>query len=1013
MLVNIGRKNKEIAFEKLSRREFLTGVGALSVVGCADSRVELIYPHFKDPEYAIAGNSVYYASTCGECKAGCGVLVESRDGRVIKIEGNPDDPSSRGGTCALGQSSVQGLYDPNRVREPLARVETTDEIGNPIVAFEPVSVNEALSRVATAVKNNKNRFFLSKELDDFNAIVLNEFCSELGFEKAVYEPFNHSDIQFASNEIFGAERSVNYDLSNVRFILSFGAEFLEYWLDPVRFTKQWSFLRKNGLVCHYQIEPRQTLTGSKADKWIPVKPHHELDVALAVLKGVVKLRAGSLPRTIESAVLALDEDELVAESGVPKAVVNDIVQNLISGGPSVVLGGGIQARGTNSLALEKVCLLINHCLDNIGRTVLLSDGPHYLSKYSDVINVIRKIKSLEGQGAVVCINGSFGSWLPSSVAFSELNKLAKPGLVVVFADILDSSCEVADIILPLSHWLESFSFSQKGDMVRLTQPAMLPLFNTRPLSEYLWAILKALQPNHRYAQYTNGHELFLGEARKLLRRDVTESDFEKGFVSLGSSRSKTTYKIVALNTDFLHARSANSKQDKGVKDGHHRVDKTEASGDKTIQATFSDSKQNKDEHHDVGLKLIPVGSVKSWDGRGQNRGWLQEMHDPVSLVCWDGWVELSPKTAKKLKLRNKDIVLLTTRHGEVEVQVVINRMMLDGVVAVPVGISDSSKRLAFASLVSKANGFRLFEYSDQGQFILPEFTIRRTVSFKKAYQAQVTRSEEGRDLIKVKQLLPNFGEYKPFGEHEHHHEIVDLYKQREHPVFKWGMTVDLAACTGCSACVVACYAENNIPVVGPRISAQGRRMSWITIHSYEKRLTDSSLRRVWVPLMCQQCNNAPCEPVCPVYATYHNEEGLNAMIYNRCVGTRYCANNCVYKVRRFNWFEYEFPETLKLQLNPDVTKRGVGVMEKCNFCIQRIQEGKAKAKKEGRLPRDGEIKTACQQACPADAIVFGNLNDPDSKVSRLSRSDRGWKLIDDYVNTKPSVTYLADIVLKV
>ncbi|MCX7953330.1 MAG: 4Fe-4S dicluster domain-containing protein, partial [Deltaproteobacteria bacterium] len=902
--------------------------------------------------------------------------VETKEGRVIKVEGNPLDPISKGGTCALGQSSVQGLYDPNRVREPLERVETTDEIGNPIVTFKPIGFNDALSKIATALKNSKNRLFLCSELDDLHQKIYDQFCKDLGFIEAQYEPFNHSDLQKASLDIFGVNRAPTYDLTQAQVIVSFGAEFLEYWLNPVKFTKQWAYMRKNKLCYHFQIEPRQTLTGSKADKWIKIKPNTEHLVALALLKFIVKLKdERTLPDNVLSELNSIDEDELISESGIERGVVTDLAATLLSSKSSVVLGGGLQAKFLPKVLLERTCLLINYCLGNIGKSVILGGGPAFRSNYGKVQDVLLRVKNLKGEGAVLLVKGNYAHFLPASNSISELNKLVKPGLVVVFADVLDKTCEIADIILPLNHFLESFSFSLKENIVSLNQPAMLNLFKTRPFGDYLLALISVLSPSSVLAKYKTSDEFWKDEVKGYLKTGSLSDALERGYVIFPNKVQRPllqNFKLELKNTIRV--------------------------------VNLNDNKK---------LTLLPIGSIKSWDGRCQNRSWLLELHDPVSLVCWDTWIELSPRTAKKLKLKNKDIVLVSTKFGEIEAQVVVNTLIQDGVLGVPVGISDGSKSLSFAKLVKKANGFLLFDYENTGEFKNTSFKIKKVVSYKKAYQSQVTRSEHGRRIVDVKELSPTLEQLKPFDYHEHHHEKVDLYKQREHPIFKWGMAVDLSVCTGCSACVVACYAENNIPVVGPRISAQGRRMPWISIHTYDKPLSDGSVRRVWLPLMCQQCNNAPCEPVCPVYATYHNEEGLNAMIYNRCVGTRYCANNCVYKVRRFNWFEYDFPDTLKLQLNPDVTKRGVGVMEKCNFCIQRINEGKFRAKKEGRLPRDGEIQTACQQACPADAIVFGNLNDPGSKVSEVSRSERAWKLIDEYVNTKPSVTYLADYVFKI
>ncbi|MCS6894452.1 MAG: hypothetical protein NZO16_07820, partial [Deltaproteobacteria bacterium] len=436
MLININKKSSS----SFSRRDFTLGLGASSLLSCADSRIETIYPHFKDPEYSIPGNSVYYASTCLECKAGCGILVEVKEGRAIKIEGNPEDPNSKGGTCALGQSSVQGLYDPNRIREPLVRVETTDKLGNPVVNFQPIHINEAMSRVATAVKNSANRFFFCSELDTFNQEIFDDFCSLLNFKSAQYEPFNHSDLQSASKEVFGIDETPVYDLGDVNLIVSFGAEFLETWLDPVKFTKQWSALRKKKKVLHYQIEPRCSLTGSKADKWICVNPHTEVLVALAILKHIVRLKGGTgLPSSLKERILNIDETGFYAKSGVSKDLIIGVAGALIQSESSVVLGGGIQSRGKNKIILESVCLLINYVLGNFGKSVNFALGVRFKSNFSNFSNLLSQLVKPEAKGAVVFIKGNFSNWIPSSFPLLDLNKLVKPGLIVYFGDILDST----------------------------------------------------------------------------------------------------------------------------------------------------------------------------------------------------------------------------------------------------------------------------------------------------------------------------------------------------------------------------------------------------------------------------------------------------------------------------------------------------------------------------------------------------------------------------------------------
>jgi molybdopterin-containing oxidoreductase family iron-sulfur binding subunit len=341
-----------------------------------------------------------------------------------------------------------------------------------------------------------------------------------------------------------------------------------------------------------------------------------------------------------------------------------------------------------------------------------------------------------------------------------------------------------------------------------------------------------------------------------------------------------------------------------------------------------------------------------------------------------------------------------------------------GVLAVPIGQGHTSFG-RYADAVKGGKVLNMLPAIDEedGWFSVASTRVD-IVKARGAYplvSVQGSDSQHGRELARtrvVERGAAGHGSGAHQGEHHAggaHHEPKQMYTQRVHPLYEWGMTVDLAACTGCSSCIIACYAENNIPVVGKKMVEKGREMAWLRIERYIDSAPDEDLRVNFLPMMCQHCHNAPCEPVCPVFATYHNEEGMNVMVYNRCVGTRYCSNNCSYKVRRFNWVDFEFPEPLNWQLNPMVTKRGMGVMEKCTFCVQRIVEAKDNAKDQGRVVGDGDITPACVQTCPTEALVFGNLNDPDSRVSKMQKDERAYKVLDHHLNTQPAVSYLENI----
>ena len=407
------------------------------------------------------------------------------------------------------------------------------------------------------------------------------------------------------------------------------------------------------------------------------------------------------------------------------------------------------------------------------------------------------------------------------------------------------------------------------------------------------------------------------------------------------------------------------------------------------------------------MYFIPYPSSRYYDGRGANKPWLQELPDPITTAVWDSWAEIHPDTAKKLGVQEGDFLSIESPYGKIETHAFIYKGIRPDTIAVPLGLGHKSYgRYAENRGVNPVELLPASTDEISGGFawLSTRVKVLKTGKREKLVKAQNSMSQGDRAIAQAVTLR----EIQNGLHEEEHHEEPDIYPPHKHIKHRWGMSIDLSKCTGCGACVTACYAENNVAVVGKEQVSRGRYMAWIRIDRFfEEDDVDGPGTR-FIPMLCQHCDNAPCEPVCPVYATYHNYEGLNVMVYNRCVGTRYCSNNCTYKVRKFNWFNYKWPEPLNWQLNPDVTVRSVGVMEKCTFCSQRIIFAKDNAKDEGRDVRDGEVTPACAQACPSKAIVFGNLMDPESNVSRLSKGERGYHVLRE-INTKPSITYLKKV----
>jgi molybdopterin-containing oxidoreductase family iron-sulfur binding subunit len=424
-----------------------------------------------------------------------------------------------------------------------------------------------------------------------------------------------------------------------------------------------------------------------------------------------------------------------------------------------------------------------------------------------------------------------------------------------------------------------------------------------------------------------------------------------------------------------------------------------------------------------GLVLLATASLRHRDGRGASNPWLQEIPDPISQVVWDSWADLNPVTAKKMGIAHGDLIRVTSPQGSVETAAYLHYGVHEDAVAIPMGQGHTgSGRDADLRGVNVLALLPAAFDKASGEFAYLSTRVKIEPLGKKAYLVQNDGSPRqlGREIIQTIPLKQVQEGKRPAHETDNGHTFYQPHEKTNpgyHDPYRWGMTVDVDRCTGCSACVAACYAENNIPVVGRERNALGREMNWLRIERYIEGSGDS-FRMLMQPMMCQQCGNAGCEPVCPVYATYHNPDGLNAQVYNRCVGTRYCSNNCAYKVRRFNWFNYEFEAPLHMQLNPDVTVRSKGVMEKCTFCVQRIQRGKMGAHKEGREVRDGEVTPACVQTCPTKALTFGNLADPYSAVSKKALRGQGqertrvrqYEVLDELRNL-PAVTYLRKVTL--
>ena len=1053
--------------KQFNRRDFLKIVGAstgVAAAGCAQELPEKLIPYVVAPDEIIPGVATWYSSTCEECSAGCGVLVRTREGRAVKVEGNPRHPINKGGLCARGQSSVQGLYDPDRIREPLKR----DVNG----AFKPISWEAAIKEIGTAValavSTNKKVALVTKPFTGSTDAILEELSGKLPetFYRVSYDGGRAAVENLHSADSFGQEYELEYDFQRADVIVSFGANYLENWGRPAAQIRGFAKRRVPGpsgkLSKVFHVEPRLSLTAGNADHWYRNAPGTEERLLQALLQ---ELSSGknAVNSTAKGSVAFLTAeskgDSLLENTGLAQKQITKIAQSLREAGNSLVLAGGAASRGEGGRRVSALVNAINLLLGNIGETVIFHarGGKADRAPERSILELADSLQKEERDTSVVFLSAVNPVYsLPSDSGIRA--GLAKAGLVVAHGTHLNETTRMAQIVLPASTSFESWNDHEPlPGIFSLGQPSMQPLYKTLGLGDLILSIAASSElkeQNTNLGDFQNFREYI----KDRWKQRVGAENFEKrwlDFVEFGGSWEKR--KPAAESVSYAATASLKEKVGRA----------------RPVSAGIT------------SLQLLAFETVQFAEGGFANRPWLQEIPDPMSSVVWGSWLEIHPETAKSQNISHGDTVSVSTEHGSVTSPVYITKHIHPNLVALPLGLGHRGLG-RYASGVG-VNPVELLAASDEGsaELLKPDVQIAKSISRTKLVEVQgydkqvhsgtirAISAKEFEEKVNERKGNPDAADPFYLEREEHlpgkspsrdevasvkmHHDDEDrhdehaqdsernlhsideaaahgephaveehseghhdphalgprerpkqMYKQMTHPLYRWAMTVDLAKCTGCSACVTACYAENNVPVVGKDLVDQGREMAWLQIQRYFQDDEESPVAG-FAPMMCQHCNNAPCEPVCPVYATYHNEEGLNMMVYNRCVGTRYCSNNCSYKVRRFNWFDYQWPEPLNWQLNPDVTVRSLGVMEKCTFCVQRIREGTNTAKDLGRPVRDGEISPACASSCPADAIHFGNLLDKDSEVREQVQSPRSYRVLDFELNTQPAVTYLATV----
>ncbi|HMM12001.1 MAG TPA: TAT-variant-translocated molybdopterin oxidoreductase [Bacteroidales bacterium] len=937
-----------------SRRDFLKAFGftiaSAAIASSCEQPVRKAIPLLVQPEGIIPGKAVYYATSYFDGVDYGSVLAKVRDGRPIKIEGNKLSPVTRGGTSARMQASVLDLYDDIRYKGPKSAGNDTD--------WETIDA-EIVSRLAAVKAKGGRIVLLTPTVTGIGSnAVINEFKKAFPETTHIqYDVLSAAGMLKANEATFGRAFIPNYRFDKAELIVSFDADFLGTWLSPVEFASQYAIGRKvndekKSMSRHIHIEGNFSMTGSNADERLQLRPSQQKAV-LAGLLNALKNKAGMSA----SGSYSLPVD------------VNRLADELWEhAGKSLVVCG------SNDAEDQILVNAINQLLGNYGNTI--ETDIHLKLRKADDTQMAALLSDAAG-GSVDAIIVWDVNPVFDYPGFADA--MAKIPLKISLAVHKDETAEAADFVCPDHHYLESWGdVEAKTGVYSTTQPAIRPIFNTRAAQSSLL----------RWAGQDSDYRTYL---QKVWENTVYP---KSGFVgSFTAFWNKCIHDGVCETGEKEPALSPNAL---------------------AVASAINARPSNTDE---IELSLYTTVGVGT--GKHGNNPWLQELPDPVSKVCWDNYLAISPKLAAEMGIKDEMLV----KVNGIELPALIQPGQEYKTLGIALGYGHEVGGAASKGIGKNAypllevrDGIRYFNVSNVNLSVANgKYRIART---------QTHHSMEGRAIVRETTLA----EWKdnPMAGNEMRKEIQEhlksLYPKASFDGLHWGMAIDLNSCTGCNACVVACSSENNVPVVGKDQVLMVREMHWIRIDRYYTGDPDNPAI-VRQPVMCQHCDNAPCENVCPVAATTHSTEGINQMAYNRCIGTRYCANNCPYKVRRFNFFDYTGADTFKgnrydkvemssdlrrMVLNPDVTVRAKGVIEKCSFCVQRIQDKKLEAKKEGRQLRDGEVVPACAQACPSQAIVFGNLNDKDSKVSKYYADQRNYHLLEE-LHTLPSVGYLTKV----
>ncbi|EMR03039.1 Formate dehydrogenase iron-sulfur subunit [Cesiribacter andamanensis AMV16] len=1016
------------------------GIAAVSLAAC-EAPVKYAIPYLNKPVDVDPSVPNYYASTYASGGDYCSIVVKTREGRPIKIEGNQYSTITQGGTSAEVQASVLSLYDSERLRFPITK-------DGKEVSWEALD-----KTVINSLRQSRNLRVISNTLlSPSTKAVIQEFVSTYGGEHIMYDPASSFALTEAHRENFGQAAVPSYDFSRADVIVSFGADFLGTWLSPVEFSKQYSKTRKIGaakknMSRHYQFESVMTVTGANADYRSPIRPSEE-GMAVTALYNLI---AGGNTTSVNTSAQAGNIQYLrKAAADLQKA-----------------RGRSLVVSSSNDVAVQRMVNAINQALGNYGATIDINTPAYY--RQGDDRRMAQFVQEA-AKGSIEAVVFYDCNPVYDYAGGMALGKALEENRIrtkISTAQQLDETAVLCDFVAPDHNYLESWNdYEPKRGHFSLSQPVIRPIFNTRQAQEsfLLWTsgtaspYLTYLQNRWQSGQF--GQQSQIGNFQQFWdtalytgifvpgqpldltigaggRDEQIEGGPSTAQLPAGGAVATTGTRTPAASADTARVASA------PVTTAPNALYRGSADSDARLIA--GSYKSNPDQ-----LELVMYQKVGLGVGRQANNPWLQELPDPITKATWDNYLSIPIDLATEWGIdgeltegRSRKARLKVGNSPEIEVPVLIQPGQASGTVGLALGYGRMS-----AGKVAKGVGVNAYPllpvvngvtYYSVQQGVSVELTSDRySIAQTQTHQTYMGRETILQDATLAEyQVNPKAGRFEPKIATAHgpkDPDSISLWDGHIYPNHHWAMAIDLNSCTGCSACTIACNVENNIPVVGKAEVLNRRDMHWMRIDRYyssrsavegkeDLEKASANPEVTFQPMLCQHCNNAPCETVCPVAATTHSTEGINQMAYSRCIGTRYCANNCPYKVRRFNWFKYHDNEQFagvnpqmndelgKMVLNPDVTVRARGIMEKCTFCVQRIQVGKLQAKRDGRRPADGEIVTACASACPTDAITFGDLNDENSRIRQLMESEsegRAYSVLKE-IGTRPNVYYLTKI----